>query len=178
MLYYKFVVRFSKPLQKQPTIQGKGCPRRPRKYSGAKLARILSSLVVNKHLDTMDTRLIELETPLVQNLLEDKLGFHQFRRYEQAVNGQNFAYDKIEDLWTIDIDSDSESDEEEEIMSDQTMVHEESTSEEHATSSYTLEELNELYETIKKSKDKAVIIKMQAETHDKCKRLLGLPGQR
>ena len=48
--------------------------------------------------------------------MEEKLGFHQFGRYEQAVNGQDFAYDKIEDLWTIDIDSDSESEEEDEDL--------------------------------------------------------------
>ena len=75
-----------------------------------------------------DTRLVELETPLVWNPLEEKLGFHQFGRYEGAVNGQNFAYGKIEDCWTIDNDSESESENEDETEPDQIMAHDENLS--------------------------------------------------
>ena len=45
-------------------------------------------------------------TPLVRNPLDEKLGFHQLKRYERAMDWQAFAYDKIKDLCTVDMVAD------------------------------------------------------------------------
>ncbi len=98
-------------VQKLPTMQGSGKIGKLRKYSAGVMEKIPSSLIVNKHLDTSDTRLATLDQDLVNNPLEQSLGMFQYGKYIQASPDANFAYDKVEDLWSIDIDSDDDADE-------------------------------------------------------------------
>ena len=127
-------------VQKLPTLQGNGRPGKLRQYSAAVMERVPSSMVVNKHLDTTDTRMAALETPLTRNPLEQSLGFHQFGRYVKAPNDADFAFDRIEDLWSIDVESDSD--------------------DEPDATEHTEDNLQTLYETIRESKDKLFIIKL------------------
>ena len=100
-------------LQKLPVFQGQGKPGKPRKHAGALMEKIPSTVIVNKRVNSMDTRLAALEKPLVHNPLEQSLGFYQYGRYVQAPSDSDFAFDRVEDLWNIDIsDSDSDSDDE------------------------------------------------------------------
>ena len=71
-------------------------------------------MIVNKRMDSVDTRLAALEKPLVHNPLEQALGFYQYGRYVQAPSEADFAFDRVEDLWDIDLASDSESESENE----------------------------------------------------------------
>ena len=96
-------------LQKLPTFQGQGKPDKPRQYSGSVMEKIPSTMIVNKRLDTVDTRLAALEKPLVHNPLEQALGFYQFGRYVQAPSDADFAFDRVEELWNLDVSSDSDS---------------------------------------------------------------------
>lgn len=109
-------------LQKLPTFQGKGKPGKPRKHSGALMEKIPSTVIVNKRIDSVDTRLAALEKPLVHNPLEQALGFYQFGRYVQAPPHSNFAFDRVEDLWSIELsgDSDTESEPETEAINEAT----------------------------------------------------------
>ena len=88
-----------------------------RSQIGARILLSSLSLVVNKHLDTAatDTRLIEtLETKPIGDTTSLASTVREIR-----TSSQDYI---IEDLWTIDIDSESESEEDDEIMSDQTNV--------------------------------------------------------
>jgi ribosomal protein L21E len=141
-------------VQKLPTVQGKGRPGRIRKYSAGVMEKIPSSLIINKHLDTSDTRLATLDQDLVNNPLEQSLGFFEFGKYVKAAPGADFAYDKVEDLWSINVESDEESDEEPQ----DTDTHDHTTSECNP---------RKLYDEILQSKDRTVIIKSQDDTTKK-----------
>ena len=134
-------------VQKQPTVQGKGKPGRLLKYSAAVMEKIPSSMVVHKHLDTTDTRLLSLDHPLASNPLEQNLGFYKFGKYVKAPEEAAFAYDKVEDLWNIDIESDDE--EEEDNNNHQEM------------------DSIALYEATRQSRDKLFIIQMRVEPNPK-----------
>ena len=108
-------------LQKLPIFQGHGKPGKPRKYPGASMEKIPSTMIVNKRINSVDTRLAALEKPLVHNPLEQSLGFYQYGRYVQAPPEANFAFDRVEDLWDINLASDSDSEPEEEELAN---VHE------------------------------------------------------
>ena len=98
-------------VQKLPTIQGTGVPGRKQKYAATVMERVPSSLIVNKQLDTSDTRLAALEGDLVSNPLEQNLGLFEYGRYVRANPEAGCAFDKVEDLWQINLeDSDDESD--------------------------------------------------------------------
>ena len=133
-------------VQKLPTVQGKGRPGRIRKYSAGVMEKIPSSLIINKHLDTSDTRLASLDQDLVNNPLEQSLGFFQYGKYVQAAPGSNFAYDKVEDLWAIDIESD---DEDEDLEKEPVQV---------------VVNTSTLYEEIAKSRDKILVVKSKDES--------------
>jgi hypothetical protein len=132
-------------VQKQPTIQGRTRPGRILKYAASVMERIPSSVIIHKHLDTTDTRLSALDQPLVKNPLEQSLGFHQYGKYVKAPAGADFAFDKVEDLWSIDIDSEEE-DEDIEPRSPSENLDKET-----------------LYEMTKQSMDKLFIIQMKVE---------------
>ena len=132
-------------VQKQPTLQNRSKAGKIIKYSAAVMEKIPSSLVVHKHLDTTDTRLSAMEHPLVKNPLEQNLGFHKFGKYVRATEGASEAFDKVEDLWAIEIDSDDEEDEDKGQLTN----------------------LATLYEAVKASKDKICIIQMRIQPRPK-----------
>lgn len=99
-------------VQKLPTVQGKGRPGTLQKYAASLMERIPSSLIVNKYIDTSDTRLSALDQELVRNPLEQNLGFFEFGKYVRAPPEADFAFDRIEDLWAVDLDPDSDSESE------------------------------------------------------------------
>lgn len=130
-------------VQKQPTIQGQGVAGRILKYSAAVMERIPSSVVVHKHLDTTDTRLTTMDQPLVSNPLEHSLGLHEFGKYVRAPTSESFVFDKVEDLWEVDLEPD-EADE----LHTQTMNRSDS---------------EQLYKRTQQSKDKLFIIQLRIE---------------
>jgi ribosomal protein L21E len=141
-------------VQKLPTVQGKGRPGKIRKYSAGVMERIPSSLIINKHLDTSDTRLATLDQDLVNNPLEQSLGFFEFGKYVKANPGADFAFDKVEDLWAIDVESDEESVDETDVPEDQIYK-------------VTVENPADLYNRILQSRDRVVIIKSQDDVTKK-----------
>ena len=154
---YKVLEKYSDNsygVQKLPTTQGKGRPGRIRKYAAAVMEKVPSSLIINKHLDTSDTRLAALNQNLVSNPLEHNLGFYEYGKYVKAPDGANFAYDKVEDLWSIDISSDNEEDKDDTSPIDTLPEPEESNTE-------------ALYKRIADSRDKLVAIKVPRENSTK-----------
>ena len=139
-------------VQKLPTLQGKGRPGKIRQYSAAVMERIPSALVVNKHLDTTDTRLAALDTPLTHNPLEQSLGFHQYGKYVRAPKEAQFAFDRIEDLWSIDLDPDSDDDD------DDTNTEENYRQKPKLTQA----SIQKLYDSTTKSRDRLFIIQMRS----------------
>ena len=140
-------------VQKLPTVQGKGKLGKIRKYSAGVMEKIPSSLIVNKHLDTSDTRLATLEQDLVTNPLEQSLGMFEYGKYVQAAPGSNFAYDRVEDLWSIDIESEDEEDTEDIRKNSPTPEYDKLT----------------LYKNLQESKDKMVIIRSREKQSEQYK---------
>ena len=62
--------------------------------------------------DTLDTRLAEIEGALISNPLERNLGSYDFGKYTTAPGDANFALEKIADLWNEEIAADLDSDDE------------------------------------------------------------------
>jgi hypothetical protein len=110
------------------------------------MEKIPSSLVVNKHLDTSDTRLVALEQPLTHSPLEQSLGFAQYGKYIKAPDDAAFVFDKIEDLWSIDVGSDSEEEPIGEPQPDKLPL---------------FANPGDLYQQLKNSRDKLMIIKLR-----------------
>ena len=82
-----------------------------------KMEKLPSSLVIHKRVDTLDSRLVEMEGALVSNPLERNLGFYDFGKYTTAPGDANFAFEKIADLWNEEITADLNSDDEGEAES-------------------------------------------------------------
>ena len=54
-----------------------------------------ASLVIHKRVDTLDTRLAEMEQgALVSNPFERNLGFYNLRKYTTAPGDANFAFEE------------------------------------------------------------------------------------
>jgi hypothetical protein len=85
-----------------------------------------------------------LEAPFAQAPLEQSLGILQYGKYVRAPKEADFAYDKIEDLWSVEIEDGS--DDEAETDQPETDI------------------LLEFYNRVKASKDKLFIIQMRVET--------------
>jgi hypothetical protein len=139
-------------VQKLPTLQGKGKPGTLQKYAASQMERIPSSLIVNKYLDTSDTRLSALGQELVPNPLEQNLGFFEFGKYIRAPSEADFAFDRVEDLWSVDLESDSDTEHETTAPP---------TKRQRMNSSVT--QPLQLYRQIEASNSKAVIIKVPEE---------------
>jgi hypothetical protein len=73
--------------------------------------------VIHKRVDTLDTRLSEMEGDLVSNPLERNLGFYDFGNYTTAPGDAEFAFEKIGDIWNEEIQADLNSDDEAEVES-------------------------------------------------------------
>ena len=105
-------------IQKLPAIQSLNrSPGKRMKELAMRMEKLPSSLVIHKRVDTLDTRLAEMEGALVSNPLERNLGFYDFGKYTTAPGDANFAFEKIADLWQEEITADLNSDDEAEVES-------------------------------------------------------------
>jgi hypothetical protein len=71
-----------------------------------------SSMVVHKRVATLDTRLAEMGGELVSNPLERSLGFCDFGRYTKAADDAGFAFEKMNDLWDEELETELNSEDE------------------------------------------------------------------
>jgi hypothetical protein len=72
------------------------------------MEKLPSRLIIAKKTDGADTRLAQLDQPLITNPLEKFLGAHQFGTYDQNKDGKDYAFVRIEDLWQEEVDNDSD----------------------------------------------------------------------
>ena len=106
-------------IQKLPAVQS--LTKRPGKRTkelAMRMERLPSSLVVHKRVATLDTKLAEMGGDMVSNPLERNLGFYDFGRYTTAPGDADYAFEKLNDLWDEEIQSDGESENESETDSD------------------------------------------------------------
>jgi hypothetical protein len=124
-------------IQKLPAIQS--LRRQPAgkriKELAMRMEKPPSSLVTHKQVDSLDTRLAEMEGELVSNPLERNLGFYNFAKHAMAPGDAGFTFDKIGDLWNEEIQADLNSDNEAELKSLEGSNMEQDTPEEMKTDS-------------------------------------------
>ena len=91
--------------------EGLGRPRRKVKESAARMKKIPSTMVLQKHVDGADTRFSTKAGPLTNNPLVKWLGLIRRCSYQEASEDSRWAYEPLSDLWTeIEPDSDSNDD--------------------------------------------------------------------
>jgi hypothetical protein len=93
-------------IQKLPAVQS--LTKRPGKRMKElvmRMERLPSSMVVHKRVATLDTRLAEMEGELVSNPLERNLGFYDFGRYTKAADDTGFAFEKMNDIWNKELET-------------------------------------------------------------------------
>jgi hypothetical protein len=85
---------------RRPTFtNGNGISGKRLKEATARMEKLPSRVIIAKKADGADTRLAQLDQPLVTNPLEKFLGAHQFGTYDQNKDGKDYAFVRIEDLW-------------------------------------------------------------------------------
>jgi hypothetical protein len=107
-------------VQKIPAIQAIQKKKGKRhKELAMRMEKLPSSVVIHKRVDTLDTRLAQMEGQLANNPLERNLGFFDFGKYTTAAEHEDFAFVKINEMWNepieavLDSESDYETDEDE-----------------------------------------------------------------
>jgi hypothetical protein len=93
-------------MQKIPAIQS--LTRRPGKRMkelAVRMEKLPSSLITHKRVDTLDTRLAEMEGDLVSNPLEQNLGFFEFGKHATAPDDADHTFEKINDSWNEEMQS-------------------------------------------------------------------------
>jgi hypothetical protein len=104
-------------IQKIPAIQSlTKRPGKRMKELAMRMEKLPSSLVTHKRVDALDTRLAEMEGDLVSNPLEQNLGFFEFGKYTTAPGDADYAFEKINDLWNEEIQSELNSEDEAESL--------------------------------------------------------------
>jgi hypothetical protein len=94
-------------IQKLPAMQS--LTKRPgnrRKELAMQMDKLPLSLLTHKQVDSLDTRLAEMEGELASNPLERNLGFYNFGKHTMAPGDASFAFNKIGDLWNKEIQAD------------------------------------------------------------------------
>jgi hypothetical protein len=100
-------------LQKIPAIQGlQRTTGKKHRELAMRLEKLPSSLVIHKRVDTLDTRLAQMEGQLANNPLERNLGFFDFGKYTTAPDDAAFAFVKVNDMWNDPIDAQLDSEDE------------------------------------------------------------------
>jgi chemotaxis protein histidine kinase CheA len=77
-----------------------------------RMEKLPSTIVIHKRVDTLDSRLAQMEGELANNPLEKNLGFFDFGKYTTAPQDAAFAFVKINDMWNEPIQAIENSDEE------------------------------------------------------------------
>jgi hypothetical protein len=98
-------------LQKLPFLEGLGVPGRRMKESAARMEKIPSTLILHKRPDGADTRFASLLRPLTDSPLQNWIGAIEYGEYRQAPALNNFAFNKIKDLWDEPLDDSDKSEE-------------------------------------------------------------------
>ena len=94
-------------VQRIPSTSGQGRHGRVVKESAARMERIPSPLILHKPSRGIDTRLATYTHAMIDNPLEQTMGIFEHGRYKHAPADSPFAFEKIEDLWQEEIESDS-----------------------------------------------------------------------
>jgi hypothetical protein len=100
-------------VQKIPAIQAIRKKKGKRhKELAMRMEKLPSSVVIHKRVDTLDTRLAQMEGQLASNPLERNLGFFDFGKYIMAADNKDFAFVKVNEMWNepIEAELDSEND--------------------------------------------------------------------
>jgi hypothetical protein len=122
-----------------------------------RMEKLLSTIVIHKRVDTLDSRLTQMEGELINNPLETNLGLFSFRKYTIAPDDAAFAFEKINDMWNEPIQARMDS-EEETSDAEETEVQAEPEQtppmEEHADQPRTTTETNRTETSSTKQKEK------------------------
>jgi hypothetical protein len=97
-------------IQKLPFNEGQGQPGKVLKEATVLMEVLPSQPIIAKKADGVDTRLAQLDQPMVTNPLEKFLGAHQFGTYNKYKTNKDFAFVWIEDLWQEEVDDNDNSD--------------------------------------------------------------------
>jgi hypothetical protein len=89
-----------------------------RKELAMRMEKLPSSIVIHKRVDTMDTRLSQIDGQLADNPLEKNLGFFDFGKYSLAPDDAKFAYVKVNEMWNEPIEAQMNSEEDDDTESD------------------------------------------------------------
>jgi hypothetical protein len=102
-------------IQKLPAIQAVTTKLGKRqKELAMRMEKLPSTIVIHKRVDTLDSRLAQMEGPLANNPLERNLGFFDFGKYTIAPDSEDFAFVKVNEMWDEPIDANLDSEEESE----------------------------------------------------------------
>jgi hypothetical protein len=151
------------------------------------MEKLPSTMVIHKRMDT-DTRLATMKEPLVHNPLEKNLGFFDFGKFTRANPESDHAFDKITALWNDEVDSSDDEcnvdnttpdnlepgnvgdkEEKEETKEDkekrpETLTKKRGKQFPTRRPQSTRQQLDELWRTIGKSRDKLCLIRMADDT--------------
>ena len=105
-------------IQKLPFLEGLGQPGRILKESAARMEKIPSTLVLHKRTDGVDTRLASIRSPLAPSPLERWLGVLDCGAYRQAEGNPNWAFVKLDSMWSDEVVASDSSDDEEQDDND------------------------------------------------------------
>ena len=97
-------------LQKLPFLQGLEQPGKERKESAFRIEKIPSTLILHKKADGADTRFAQSRTPVSEAPLETWLSVLECGAYKQADNDPAWAFVKLDDMWSQEIEHDDNSD--------------------------------------------------------------------
>lgn len=86
-------------LQKLPFCQGIGVPGRIVKEKSSRMEKLPSIVVFAKMADGADARRATMDRPLAAEPLQKWLRVRQYGTYRKADEGNNWAYERVADLW-------------------------------------------------------------------------------
>jgi hypothetical protein len=99
-------------LQKLPVLQGLNRRKGKKvKEAAMRMERIPSTVVIHKRLDSLDTRFAKMDQDLVNNPLEQNLGFFDFGKYHKAAANTDYAFVRVNEMWDEPLDPDTSDDE-------------------------------------------------------------------
>jgi hypothetical protein len=77
-----------------------------------RMEKLPSTIVIHKRVDTLDSRLAQMDGELANNPLEKNLGFFDFGKYTLAPDDAAFAFVKVNEMWNEPIQAVMDSEEE------------------------------------------------------------------
>ena len=93
------------------------------KESAARMEKIPSTIIVHKRADGPDTRLASLQSPMSPHPLENWLGVCNPGTYKAAEPHQDYAFVKIEDMWSDEELKEDNSDQDEDVIEPDTPAY-------------------------------------------------------